>query len=229
MQYKIVYSDRKSIAIKVSDGEVYVLVPNSARNSALYNKKIADFVREKYNWIKKNIKKQQEEKLSLPKIFDYEKFYVYDRPVIPIFSDKISNIRITESEIIISRSLLASRETFERELKKAYKAFAKKELKVRLEELSQKTGLSYTALRVSDAGTRWGSCNSNKCISLNWRITILQHEIGDYIIIHELCHTVQLNHSAAFWSAVRKFCPNFVSLKIKLKSFGFLTSFLKNA
>jgi predicted metal-dependent hydrolase len=79
---------------------------------------------------------------------------------------------------------------------------AKKHLTKRLAELSEHTGLHYSNLTIRNQTTRWGSCSSVKAISLNYKLIFLAPEITDYIIIHELCHTVHMNHSARFWRLV---------------------------
>lgn len=59
--------------------------------------------------------------------------------------------------------------------------------------------------------TRWGSCSAKGTISLNWRLIQVPVEVRDYVVIHELCHLKQMNHSPKFWELVRHFCPQFRS------------------
>jgi predicted metal-dependent hydrolase len=71
------------------------------------------------------------------------------------------------------------------------------------------TKLTINQLSIRGQKTRWGSCSSHKNIVLNYKLIFLPEEFVDYVIIHELCHTVHLNHSKSFWKLVESFFPNY--------------------
>lgn len=95
---------------------------------------------------------------------------------------------------------------------------AKSYLPKRLSYLAEKFGFSYSKSRFSHAGSRWGSCSSNGTISLNIGLMKLPYEIIDYVIIHELSHTIHMNHGKDFWLLVSKFDPNYKSHRKILKT-----------
>jgi predicted metal-dependent hydrolase len=66
--------------------------------------------------------------------------------------------------------------------------------------------------------TRWGSCSSNGRISLNLRLPMLSPDVAEYIVVHELCHMKQMNHSALFWNEVRAALPEAMALRKKLRA-----------
>lgn len=97
---------------------------------------------------------------------------------------------------------------------------AKHHLPYRIKYLSESMGLSYSALRFTHASTRWGSCNQDKAISLNIALMNLPFELIDYVLVHELSHTVELNHSPAFWSQVFVGDPDYKLHKKQLKGYN---------
>ena len=86
-------------------------------------------------------------------------------------------------------------------------AHARHRLSPRLAALATETGLSYRRLQVRRQRTRWGSCSSTGTISLNGCLLFLTPGQARYLMVHELCHTRHMNHSAAFWSLVERFQP----------------------
>ncbi|MEM1312676.1 MAG: SprT family zinc-dependent metalloprotease [Patescibacteria group bacterium] len=118
---------------------------------------------------------------------------------------------------IIKRVQNSPKLTFSEEQIKEYKKTARALLQDRLSHWSIIMKLNYTSFRLSSAKTRWGSCSCKDVISLNWRLVLIDMNIIDYVVIHELAHVRQKNHSAKFWIIVEKYCPNYKDLRRELK------------
>lgn len=105
-------------------------------------------------------------------------------------------------------------------LEKLMRREARRFLAERLALWAGRLGLQYREFKLSSAGTRWGSCTSQGVIRLNWRLMQAPLPVLDYVVIHELCHLVELNHSARFWALVASVCPDWKQKRDWLKREG---------
>ncbi len=101
-----------------------------------------------------------------------------------------------------------------------YRMEAKRYLSPRVKYYAEKFGFRYGRLTFRDNVSNWGSCSYENNISLNIKLMKLPDEIIDYVILHELCHTVEKNHSDGFWKLVGKVCPEYVRLRGRLKKYN---------
>lgn len=97
------------------------------------------------------------------------------------------------------------------------RAEAKRHLPAMLKDMAQRYGFSYQRLRFSHSGGRWGSCSSTGTISLNIALMKLSDDLIYYVLAHELSHTRQMNHSAAFWREVSQIDPRYKLHRQQLK------------
>jgi predicted metal-dependent hydrolase len=86
----------------------------------------------------------------------------------------------------------------------ALRNIAQRELPSRLKELADKHGFRYTRVTLRDSHSRWGSCSNRASISLSIYLQLLPQHLIDYVLLHELCHTIELNHSDRFWALMDK-------------------------
>jgi len=88
----------------------------------------------------------------------------------------------------------------------------------RLNHFAPRIGVGMPRLGLSSARTRWGSCSAASGIRINWRLIHLPPHLGDYVVIHELAHLIEMNHSPRFWSVVSSTCPEWKAARAELKA-----------
>ncbi len=122
------------------------------------------------------------------------------------------------------RGLSSWRSLPSRRPKSAFQAWYKKQARAVLTEragyFARKHGFEIGKIRITSARTRWGSCSTKKTLSFTWRLVMAPPEVVDYVVVHELCHLRELNHSRAFWAQVEAILPDYKGKRKWLKENG---------
>lgn len=113
-------------------------------------------------------------------------------------------------------SLVKSDKKYFSEHKKVALALAEE----RIEHFNNIYKFKFNKINIKNQKTRWGSCSSKGNLNFNYKIALLSQQISDYIIVHELCHLGEFNHSQKFWNLVAKTIPDYLEIKNKLKRTG---------
>ena len=107
------------------------------------------------------------------------------------------------------------------------RAMAEKKLPKTLDKWAEICELPYKTLRIKDLKSRWGSCSTQRNINLNWQLLFLEQTLIDYVVIHELMHLHEMNHSKRFWNWVSKYYPDHKLARKKIKEQQWLIGILK--
>ena len=102
----------------------------------------------------------------------------------------------------------------------AFSAQTKALLEEKLPALAQQMGVQYNRVTVRKQRTRWGSCSSKGNLNFNCLLMLVPQEVLDYVVVHELCHRKELNHSARFWAQVERILPDYRIHRKWLKDHG---------
>ncbi len=90
-----------------------------------------------------------------------------------------------------------------------YKIKALEKLRERAELYSNSTGWKFKSLKINNAQTRWGSCGPNGSLNFSWKLIMAPLNIIDYVVVHELAHINEMNHSVRFWNKVKTIIPDY--------------------
>lgn len=93
-------------------------------------------------------------------------------------------------------------------------------IKARCRYYAPVMGVSYGTVTIREQKTRWGSCSTKGNLNFNWKLVLMPPEILDYVVVHELAHRIQMNHSPAFWAEVGKILPDYKERRQWLKVNG---------
>lgn len=185
---------------------------------------IEALLHKKAKWIQNKLK-QMEENAALTKTVQDEALTVIrylgkEYPIVLILDNSLP-IRVELSEDKALLTLPRNEEDVIRRVIDAWYRWASKSfLSERTNFWAQKMGVSYQTIYIRNQKTRWGSCSIKNNLSFNMRIIMAPLEVVDYIIIHELAHLKEMNHSKRFWRVVEEFCPDYKKCLAWLKKFG---------
>jgi predicted metal-dependent hydrolase len=106
------------------------------------------------------------------------------------------------------------------QIERWYRRMARIEVEPRLDDAVAALGVSYRSVRIANQRTRWGSCSTTGAMSFNWRLLLGPPEILDYVVWHEACHLVHMDHSRAFWSLLERHRPDYRVARRWLRDHG---------
>lgn len=208
---KIIKSVRKSISLRVLESwEVILKTP-------LFTSKkfIDDFLFKHKDWItKRQVQVNNQKTISFLEwediLFLWEKYEL-------ILEENLNKKLIFNWERFILNSKY--REVAKEIFIDFYKKQAKRYFEERVIFFAQKYNLEYREIKISKAKWKWWSCNSKKNLSFVYNLMLADKSIIDYVIIHELAHTKQMNHSPRFWEEVKKMMANYQEYRLWLKKY----------
>lgn len=221
IEFEVTYSKRKTMSIRISpDGDIKIAVP--ARMS---EKAVIDWVSSKSDWIVKKLIEIEKMKCNIvSKKFDQGELFLYlgfeyplhldidyklKKPFVYLYTDRLT-ISTPSNDTVLIKTAMES----------WYRYMAYKYIRSRIEYYQPIIGISPNKIKIKEQKTRWGSCSSKGNLNFNWKVIMAPAGVLDYIIVHEMCHLIHLNHSKDYWKLVSSIMPNYKVLKDWLKKNG---------
>lgn len=217
LDVQIVRQQRNTVQLTIKqNGGIIVKAPNH-----LTDNQITEYVNSKKEWIfsKLSYVNKKTDKLNATIGNDH----------LTLLGEKVNVLvaNVASTELVENNLLLPTKQAKNQEDKKRLiSAFLTKKAKEILPQfvaqIASKLSVCPTGIKIKDSVAKWGSCDAKGLIMLNSKLIMLPFEIIEYVILHELCHLIELNHSTNFWTIIQNLMPNFKQLRHRLAEFDLL-------
>ena len=211
---EVIRSKRRTLALIVKpDGSLIVRAPLKTPQ-----KSIRIFVEKNIEWIQKKQAQARSSISAAPKQYAAGERFLYLG-----FSYPLEIVPKQKPALLLDGCFKLAENSQSRaafEFERWYRTRAKEMLKERVDFFAHQCGFKYTDLKINAARTRWGSCSVKGSLNFSWRLIMAPMESVDYVVVHELVHTLIHNHSKRFWAKVESIMPDYKTRKIWLKKHG---------
>ena len=210
---RIIRSKRKTLSLTIDENaELVIRAP-----LRLSIKKIQDFINEKESWINR---KQVIIQNQIKDVTSNQNKLLYLGSLFPInINQSATKDLMFTGEEFIANSIEPN--PLSLSIKKWYKKKFREIAIPRVTYFAEQHNLMVNQIRIKNQKTMWGSCSSKNNINLNYLLLMAPMKVIDYVIIHELVHTIHRNHSIEFWSSVESIMPDYKEHKLWLKTNGY--------
>ncbi len=210
---QIIRTRRKTYALIIRpDGALVVRAPLRATD-----RQIAEILSQKQGWIEKK-RAELRQRQPQPRLYQLGERFLFLGQSYPLeIVDRQREALTLNGSFRLRRD---RRENAAAVFEAWYRAQARQGIPRRVELLAKQYGFEYRSIRITGARTRWGSCGSKGTLNFSWRLMMAPPAVVEYVIVHELCHLRQHNHSKAFWKLVEGILPDYKQRQKWLKTNG---------
>ena len=218
---KIIHrSNRRSLALTIDqEGDLIVKAPYQMSLDDIFK-----FIEQKQKWIEDRQAKIKNTLKNNYELFNYQKVLLLGKKYDVCMPKGLEEPYLTSQALIIQKTMNLN--TVKKQIKDFLIDSCDTVLMSRVVKIARKFGFSYSSIKIISSKAKWGMCDSNKNLYFNFKLLMLTPEIIDYVVVHELCHLRQMNHSEKFWKQVSKILPNFKQAKKMLQECNFLIKLL---
>ena len=215
LHYQLERRQRRTVGLKITATGLVIHAPKRITLPLLES-----IIAEKSDWIRKKLAALSTNKIPDLQWQDGEQLLLLGNKItLNIQHDIRSKAALYEPGFLqIAMPNHDDKTAVARKVVQWYKKQALTDFARRLEIFSTKLGVTFASLSLSNAQSRWGSCNSRKEIRLNWRLLQAPPHIINYVVCHELAHLKEMNHSAKFWAEVASIFPDYKLAEKELKA-----------
>lgn len=172
----------------------------------------------KWDWIQQKLKEMKERMHGpMEKVYDHGESFLYLGNTYPILISQ--DINIQKDNVVFEEGKLHIfvRQLEDEKIKQALKRYYYKQCKSLVEKRIQfyqsYFKIKPRSIRISDNNSNWGTCDSKLQLTFNWKLAMAPMNVIDYVVVHEMCHMVHLNHDRSFWRLVGKIIPDYEEME----------------
>jgi predicted metal-dependent hydrolase len=210
IRFDIKYKNRASIGISIDGyGNIVVLAPKKTSDE-----RVIQVLEVNWDQIQTKLKEMQNRMNGpLEKVYENNESFLYLGNTYPI--QIVQDITITQERVEFENEALhiyvqhQDKEKIKQLLKRYYYQRSKALVEERVSFYQSNFKTKPRSIRITDSKTNWGTCDSNFQLTFNWRLAMAPLEVIDYVVVHEMCHMVHLNHDRSFWRLVGKLMPDY--------------------
>lgn len=210
IRYEIKYKNRKTIGISIDGyGNIEVQAPKKTPDERVHQ-----VLEENWELIQQKVK-EMKDRLNGPqkKVYENEESFLYLGNTYPIKLFQNTNISkdyvVFEGEELHIYVRLLDEEKIKQALKRFYYRQCKALVEKSISTFQSNFKTKPRSIRITDSKLTWGTCDSKLQLTFNWRLAMAPREVIDYVVVHEMCHMVHLNHDRSFWRLVGKIMPDY--------------------
>lgn len=213
ISYLLERRSRRTVGLKITTEGLVVHAPKR-----IFEFQLHQILQEKSNWILSKLQSREANQIEKIEWVDGEHLLYLGQDIqLKLISAIKKTIRFENAVLVIHAPEANIHEACSRMVLMWYKKQAFLDFSRRLEILSAKLGVPTPPLTLSNAQSRWGSCNSRGEVRLSWRLLQAPPNIVNYVICHELAHLKQMNHSPKFYAVLESLFPNYKAVEKELK------------
>lgn len=212
MDYQIKRSS-KSLSLRISINAKAQVIVSAPKFFPEFM--IRKFVEAQKTWIESNLAKVKKNQVAVKT----DELYIFDKKYQVIVNNSADKMGIIakDGQILINNLSTKSQSKIDQQIEEFLKKTASKYIATRTQILAKQMGISYKRISLRQQSSRWGSCSSYGNLNFNWRLVHYPPAIIDYVIIHELAHRLEMNHSKKFWEIVKKHDSEYLIHKGQLR------------
>ena len=219
--YQIRLSRRKTMAMEVRDGQVLVAAPHRTNLKQLHR-----WVETKANWVRQKLEEQalRRQQVPTPQFCDGARWaFLGKKFIVNISHGNRKDCTFEDGSLnlcLSSRSRRTQTEQIRLQMQDWYKQVARDTLTQKSIHVCQRLNTQFRSINLRRTKTKWGHCTARGELQYNWLIMQAPEDIVDYLVAHECCHLLHLNHGPNFWAQVKDICPDYLEQRQWLKDNG---------
>ncbi len=210
ISFELIYKKRTTIGIYIDlYGNVEVQAPKGTSEES-----VLQLLEGKWDLIQQRTKEMKDRTVGhMEKVYDHGESFLYLGNTYPILISQDTDIKKDHVVLEENKLHVYVKQQEDERIKQALKRFYYRQCKALVEKRVQFYQSNFRvkprSIRISDSKSTWGTCDSMRQLTFNWKLAMAPLKVIDYVVVHEMCHMVHMNHDRSFWRLVGKIIPDY--------------------